>query len=409
MRCTLRLVVAFGFVAALALANPEKEVTGAEKPTVDEPQYWQAILGDICQLPGFPRATGDPQRYVECVKQNLDTSDRKDLGIWLLRECLPGYEFVASARRCKTTRSIRRQQALCDGPNATNYQFCPSSDNVEFTIQELRQAPRQCSCPNGEANCVCPTPEILEPVTIKRSRRQAQQQNLPNCPCPNQQTNCVCLNVSIDISGAQTATPTVYQDTCCQQQQQPPCQCNSAQSQQYIQSNNNCQTTTTQQQYCPQQNQQTTVVQPQACPLVQGGVANARYQGICSWMVDPLATDPESTTHFLQCQPAPNNLFCGRWQRMPCAPATKFDVSAQVCVWDSTSNQPGNLPTPAPYVSTQPQYDSSCGCTGGVQIGSCNSNYQCPGQSVCQVGQTQQSGQSSPCMVCCYYQKKKML
>uniref|UniRef100_A0A7E4ZXT4 Chitin-binding type-2 domain-containing protein n=1 Tax=Panagrellus redivivus TaxID=6233 RepID=A0A7E4ZXT4_PANRE len=477
MRCTLRLVVAFGFVAALALANPEKEVTGAEKPTVDEPQYWQAILGDICQLPGFPRATGDPQRYVECVKQNLDTSDRKDLGIWLLRECLPGYEFVASARRCKTTRSIRRQQALCDGPNATNYQFCPSSDNVEFTIQELRQAPRQCSCPNGEANCVCPTPEILEPVTIKRSRRQAQQQNLPNCPCPNQQTNCVCLN-------AQTATPTVYQDTCCQQQQQPPCQCNSAQSQQYIQSNtpllsatqapmstvpasqqqypgtlpvaqttnspncqcsptplapsttpapasndcvcppgqapiqqqqpqqaqpNNCQTTTTQQQYCPQQNQQTTVVQPQACPLVQGGVANARYQGICSWMVDPLATDPESTTHFLQCQPAPNNLFCGRWQRMPCAPATKFDVSAQVCVWDSTSNQPGNLPTPAPYVSTQPQYDSSCGCTGGVQIGSCNSNYQCPGQSVCQVGQTQQSGQSSPCMVCCYYQKKKML
>jgi hypothetical protein len=70
--------------------------------------------------------------------------------------------------------------------------------------------------------------------------------------------------------------------------------------------------------------------------LVQGGVQNARYQGICSWMVDPLATDPESPTHFLQCQPAPNNLFCGRWQRMPCAPATKFDVNSQVCVWDSS-------------------------------------------------------------------------
>ena len=112
-------------------------------------------------------------------------------------------------------------------------------------------------------------------------------------------------------------------------------------------------------------------------------------------MIDPLATDPESRTHFLQCQPAPNNLFCGRWQRMPCAPATVFDSSAQVCVWDSQGGQPGNLPTPAPYVATQPQRDSQCGCTGGVQIGSCNANYQCPGQSVCQVGQQSQSnGQS---------------
>uniref|UniRef100_A0AC35GJ02 Uncharacterized protein n=1 Tax=Panagrolaimus sp. PS1159 TaxID=55785 RepID=A0AC35GJ02_9BILA len=125
----------------------------------------------------------------------------KDLGIWLLRECLPGYEFVASARRCKTTRSIRRQQQLCDGPNSTNYQFCPTEKDLEFTIQELRQAPRQCTCPNGENNCVCPTPEILEPVTISRNsklvRRSPQmqsQQNIPQCPCPGQQTNCVCLN-----------------------------------------------------------------------------------------------------------------------------------------------------------------------------------------------------------------------
>uniref|UniRef100_A0A914YKP9 Chitin-binding type-2 domain-containing protein n=1 Tax=Panagrolaimus superbus TaxID=310955 RepID=A0A914YKP9_9BILA len=428
----------------------------------------------------------------------------KDLGIWLLRECLPGYEFVASARRCKTTRSIRRQQQLCDGPNSSNYQFCPTEKELEFTIQELRQAPRQCTCPNGENNCVCPTPEILEPVTISRNsklvRRSPQmqsQQNIPQCPCPGQQTNCVCLN-------AQTSTPTVYRDQCCQQQQQPPCQCNDQQSQQFynppnnqpqspsvqqpqqqmpssqqqhpgqlpspqpqqqqpqpqqqqqspIQSsacvcppgqqpmpqtqqnpqcicNNqqpqqmppqapqqqpqqqqpNCQTTTTQQQYCPQQQPQQPVVQPQACPLVQGGTQNARYQGICSWMVDPLATDPESKTHFLQCQPAPNNLFCGRWQRMPCAPATVFDANAQVCVWDSSNNaQPGNLPTPAPYVSTQPQRDSQCACTGGVQIGSCNANYQCPGQSVCQVGQQpQQNGQNRPCMVCCYYHKKKMI
>lgn len=62
----------------LAFALNDKEVTGDEKHTssIDEPQYWQAILGDICQLPSFPRATGDPQRYVECVKQNLDTGDR---------------------------------------------------------------------------------------------------------------------------------------------------------------------------------------------------------------------------------------------------------------------------------------------------------------------------------------------
>ncbi|CAJ0569990.1 unnamed protein product, partial [Mesorhabditis spiculigera] len=230
------------------------------------PKYWRAILGDICQLPSFPRATGDPNRYVECVRQAADVTDRKDLGIWLLRECLPGYEFVASARRCKTVRS-------------------------------------------------------------------------------------------------------------------------------------NCQTTTTQQQYCPQQ--QEVVQQPQSCPLVQGGVQNAAYQGICSWMVDPLAKDPESCTHFLQCQPAPNNLYCGRWQRMPCAPATIFDEQAQVCVWD-TSSQPASLPTPAPYVPTQAQQNSQCGCTGGVQIGSCNQNYQCPGQSVCQVGQ--QNG--NQCMVCCYFRKK---
>lgn len=65
------------FIIILAFAVNDKELTGEEKLTnTEEPQYWQAILGDICQLPGFPRATGDPQRYVECVKQNLDTGDR---------------------------------------------------------------------------------------------------------------------------------------------------------------------------------------------------------------------------------------------------------------------------------------------------------------------------------------------
>ncbi|KAK5972427.1 Chitin-binding type-2 domain-containing protein, partial [Trichostrongylus colubriformis] len=160
----------------------------------------------------------------------------------------------------------------------------------------------------------------------------------------------------------------------------------------------NCQTTTTQQQYCPQQ--QPAIVQPQACPLVQGGIQTAQYQGICSWMVDPLATDPQSRSHYLQCQPAPNNLFCGRWQRMPCAPSTVFDVQSQICVWD-TAAAPGGLPVKSPYVQTQAPM-AQCSCVGGVQIGSCNQNYQCPGQSVCQVGQSA----GSQCMVCCYFRRK---
>lgn len=42
----------------------------------ETPKYWRAILGDICQLPSFPRATGDPHRYVECVRQSSYAADR---------------------------------------------------------------------------------------------------------------------------------------------------------------------------------------------------------------------------------------------------------------------------------------------------------------------------------------------
>ncbi|ETN74528.1 hypothetical protein NECAME_04014 [Necator americanus] len=331
-----RLLIAISCLTAFAVAD--------SKSGEETPKYWRAILGDICQLPSFPRATGDPHRYVECVRQSTYSADRKDLGIWLLRECLPGYEFVASARRCKTIRSVKRQQELCDSNNATMYQFCPSNSSTEFLVEEIREAPRQCACPNGEDNCVCPSPEILEPVNVPINSEKARRS-------------------PISVS--------------------------------------NCQTTTTQQQYCPQQ--QPAIVQPQPCPLVQGGgVQNAQYQGICSWMIDPLAVDPQSRTHYLQCQPAPNNLFCGRWQRMPCAPGTMFDVQAQVCVWD-TQAAPAVLPqaTAAPMPQA-PQ--APCSCVGGVQIGSCNQNYQCPGQSVCQVGQN--AGQQ--CMVCCYFRRKSL-
>ncbi|VDK36755.1 unnamed protein product [Gongylonema pulchrum] len=69
-------------------------------------------------------------------------------------------------------------------------------------------------------------------------------------------------------------------------------------------------------------------------------------------MIDPLAADPQSRSHFLQCQPAPNSLYCGRWQRMPCEPGLIFNVQLQVCVWDASA-QPGGVPPPtaAPGVS----------------------------------------------------------
>uniref|UniRef100_A0A0K0FKU9 Chitin-binding type-2 domain-containing protein n=1 Tax=Strongyloides venezuelensis TaxID=75913 RepID=A0A0K0FKU9_STRVS len=355
----------------------------------EDPQYWRAILGDICQLPSYPKATADPTRYVECVKQNGDSNDRSDLGIWLLRECLPGYEFVASARRCKTVSTIRRQQKLCDSNNSGLYDFCPTIQNnhIQFTVEEIKQGPRKCTCPNGETNCVCPLPEILQPVKVNvtsyRSKRQAN-----NCNCNNQYVP--------------TTSAPVYQNN--------GCNCNT------------CSTTTTQQTYCPQQDAETTVIQPQACQLVSGGVQNAKYQGICSWMVDPLAVDPESKTHFLQCQPAPKNLFCGRWQRMPCAPGTVFSVNDQVCVWDSSNTiEPGSIPTPDPTIQqpgtlattiASPILRDQCNCNGGVKIGNCNNNYQCPGQSVCQVNQQTttvvqtQAPVQNDCKVCCYYGTK---
>ncbi|KAK5974054.1 hypothetical protein GCK32_017384 [Trichostrongylus colubriformis] len=184
-------------------------VIGADLKSGEEtPQYWQAILGDICQLPSFPRATGDPHRYVECVRQSSLAADRKDLGIWLLRECLPGFEFVASARRCKTIRSVKRQQELCSSANSSMYQFCPSKfSSTEFLVEEVREAPRQCACPNGEENCVCPSPEILKPVVIpinsNKSRRSPMLNNAPlqfsqyqPCPCPPAQPACTCVTTN---------------------------------------------------------------------------------------------------------------------------------------------------------------------------------------------------------------------
>uniref|UniRef100_A0A915DHL4 Chitin-binding type-2 domain-containing protein n=1 Tax=Ditylenchus dipsaci TaxID=166011 RepID=A0A915DHL4_9BILA len=94
----------------------------------------------------------------------------------------------------------------------------------------------------------------------------------------------------------------------------------------------------------PERSMINSVVQPQPCPLVQSN-ENAKYQSICSWMLDPLVNDPDSRNHFLQCQPAPYNVLCGRWQRMPCAPYTMFDSREQMCIWGSDQGV-GSIPAP---------------------------------------------------------------
>ncbi|CEF59257.1 Chitin binding domain-containing protein [Strongyloides ratti] len=452
------------------------------------PETWEVILGDVCQLPNFPRPTADPKRYLECIKQKVSL-DRNDLGTWQLRECLDGFKFVASSRSCKSISTIRKSQALCDSLNASKYDYCNDNRKI-YTISETIQNPRKCTCPNGDNNCVCPQPEILSPKLLtNRLKRQLDKTeipvlgnsykitiNLPSCPCNTMgESSCACIDR--DLNKVQ-----VYKDTCCMENtpsfltNQHVCLCNDYQTSSVgptittttispqvpfvyttttIGSNiinvngKNCQITTTGELYCPEDSQYT-YTEPQSCPLVVSGIGNARYQGICSWMTDPLAVDPESKTHFLQCQPAPKNLYCGRWQRMPCPKSTVFDVNIQVCVWDTSSSGKTNgietveeiplLPpqqttstiyppyrgeslttTKTPYISpyitsfTQPptvpytttQYNeqyNQCSCKGGIPIGTCNQNYQCPGQSLCQISINIETKQN--CKVCCYYKKK---
>lgn len=114
----------------------------------------------------------------------------KDIGIWTLRECADGFRFVAAARRCKSVRSIRRQETLCSGARSNDYDFCPAdaADEVtlvilnhvaviqclQYTIQETRSSPRRCACPDGSSDCLCARPEILEPVKVARRTRTTE-------------------------------------------------------------------------------------------------------------------------------------------------------------------------------------------------------------------------------------------
>jgi len=228
------------------------------------------------------------------------------------------------------------------------------------TCKSKRYIRRQQSlCSANPSYSFCPP---VQQQTQTQFFIQPQQQQM-SCQCPPNVQTCVCPQPVIQP----TLLPSVNIQTVCQQQpQNSMCQC--------------------QQQPCP------TYTPPMPCALAAGnGVGNAQVGGVCSWMLSPLAADPGNPKCFLQCHPAPGNIYCGRWVRMPCAPATIFDVTVQVCV-----NDPFNPPGP---VIPQPQ--CNCGCQSGTMIGSCNSNNQCPGQSTCQT-QMMQSSCQQQCNVCCY-------
>uniref|UniRef100_A0A915PIP9 Chitin-binding type-2 domain-containing protein n=1 Tax=Setaria digitata TaxID=48799 RepID=A0A915PIP9_9BILA len=332
---------------------------------------WRSVIGDICQLPSNPRPTANPNEYVECVFQPENAGNRTDLGTWMLKKCPVGYKFVAPARDCKAIRFINDQQQLCDGPDNEKYDFCSRNKTspmvgvlIKLEIEHDRDSPD--------------TDAILT-LQMRRARQVACQQG--------------CVNSRNQIPKS-------------------------------------CRLLSSGQLYCPTQGevgkqQRPDITAPQPCPIVvRKGAEDIKYQGICSWMIDPLVIDPESSSHFLQCQPAPNNLYCGRWQRMPCEPGLIFSALFQVCVWNP-SLQPEKVLTAYSSSTITPTYPSitqlsqastgnlissilvdskfvantQCSCDVGVQIGSCGPSGQCPGHSACKSNQLAEQASVSNCRV----------
>lgn len=225
----------------------------------------------------------------------------------------------------------------------------------------------------AQQNLCQSNPQACGPAQFQVAQQQPQQQPCPCQPPAPPTASCVCSAPPIMQPVPAPAQPA------CPCQQQPSCPCAPA---------------------AP------VVVQPMPCPQAQGtGGQGAVENGICSWMLDPLAAHPSKRNCFLQCQPAPYNVFCGRWRTMPCSIYTVFDVQLQVCVNDPAAPV-GQLPPAQPqqpiFAPQPPQQPAqSCGCTVGVNIGTCGSNYQCPGMSQCQVTQPAQQQQS--CSTCCYF------
>jgi len=188
-------------------------------------RFWRVIVGDVCQLGQLPRPFNSTTEYLECIR-TLDTSNSENVGIWAIQKCIPGNLFSEIESRCAPFVRVRRQQVtLCNA----NPQAC---QQTQFSVVQSQPA-QQCGCQaqpvvqQPQPTCMCPGPQIIQPQPII-------QQPIITQP-PQQQCGC---------------------------QTQPTCPC------------------------APQQ----PVVQPQPCPQAQGtGGQGATENGICSWMLDPLA------------------------------------------------------------------------------------------------------------------------
>ncbi|CAG9539669.1 unnamed protein product [Cercopithifilaria johnstoni] len=402
---TLLLNSFFIYFGRCDTKSVENSLNNSGNDDISSSVIWRSIVGDICQLSSLPRPTTDPSKYIKCVFQSENTGNRSDLGVWVSNDCPIGYQFVASARECKIDGFIKARQQLCDGPNAEKYKFCPQLRNgPKFMVKRVEQQKEQCSCSVDDENCECPKARQARQVVCQG--QQVCTISSDNCgDCSNAGGICICSPSGSTYLPGATEFPNKRIPEGC-----------------HLLSNG--------QLHCAQileeieKQQHPTIIVPQACPIVVGqNFEDARYQKICSWMIETLVADPENPSHFLQCQPAPNSLYCGRWQRMSCEPGLIFNALLQVCVWNPSTQseeipllkyRPSIIATyssisqlphastgypifPTPVVS---RYDTNtrCTCYAGLQIGFCGPNGQCPGQSICKSNQITE--QRSVCKHC---------
>uniref|UniRef100_A0A183CMC3 Chitin-binding type-2 domain-containing protein n=1 Tax=Globodera pallida TaxID=36090 RepID=A0A183CMC3_GLOPA len=326
-------------------------------------ETWRVVLGELCQLPNLRRPTENSSYFAECEQLDwgiAEVLNRTDLGVWRLRSCDGDTVFVPSAQRCLTRRSVLLQNKICSKNSvevdaevnkgrANDYSFCPPGVGIDawMTVRR-RMLTGRCleeeETPEGkterkkepDGNCdEVDGPEVVEPCRIQQVGDDKPQQ-LPTCPCNS--NNCVCL---------ESRHARMFPACCCPLKQTLPCQCPPIPPHYVAVGSRLLPADRT---APPQPNQEiankvslegpevplpSVMEQPRPCPLIdRTKPQSVQYQELCSWMLDPLVPDSESHGHFLQCQPAPFSLYCGRWQRMPCAPKTVFDVREQMCVWD---------------------------------------------------------------------------
>ncbi|KAL3090925.1 hypothetical protein niasHS_007300 [Heterodera schachtii] len=269
---------------------------------------------------------------------------------------------------------------------ATNYSLCPPGDSLDLWMTVRQKVPTKQKrteekVPEGQRREFAKTEEeeeedesaeedgtnsdleMVEPcrVRIGEKGKGKSMHQLAKCPCESD--NCICMESQL---------PRLFSACCCPTKQSSPCLCPIAPphfvttDDKLLSANKLAQQKAQALALAPQQKSQESsnkifeeensvgppedferfvpfpsgVEQPRQCPLIdQTKPQVAHYQRLCSWMLDPLVADSESRTHFLQCQPTPFSLFCGRWQRMPCAPKTVFEVKEQMCIWEDNQQQ----------------------------------------------------------------------